>query len=217
MKTYLENHLDDKIKVHFIKHPITNNPPIKFNYEKFASLKEYEFVLLGRQLRYVSTLFYLTTSCNKVWLTNNDSSILKDGISALAKKQYTERHPTPVPNAGLNSNISFKHLSDNDYDKYITENIILIDLQNASANNSVLEMIVTCTPFFVNKIPAVIDYIGEDYPLYFDNVSDIENVINDRELLLEKYKITHQYLTNLDKTDISYEHFNSEMLKIINC
>ena len=109
-----------------------------------------------------------------------------------------------------------KYLDNDAYDKYITDNIILIDLKNASANNSILEMIVTNTPFFVNRLSPVEDYLGKNYPLYFKEITEIENIINNKALLLKKYKITHDYLVNLDKSDITYEHFNSELLRIIN-
>ena len=71
-------------------------------------------------------------------------------------------------------------------------------------------------PFFVNKLDAVIEYIGPDYPMYFSSLKEIEIIINNKELLLSKYKQTTIYLKNLNKSDISMSHFKSEMLKFIN-
>jgi hypothetical protein len=71
-------------------------------------------------------------------------------------------------------------------------------------------------PFFVNKLDAVIEYIGIDYPMYFSSLKEIETIINNKELLISKYQETTNYLKNINKLDISMSYFNSEMLKFIN-
>ena len=103
-----------------------------------------------------------------------------------------------------------------EYDNIILNNIIIIHLINASANNAILELMYLNIPFFVNKLDAVIEYIGNDYPLYFNSLKDIENIINNKELLIKKMKEANEYLKKINKHDISMNYFNSEMLKFIN-
>ena len=87
---------------------------------------------------------------------------------------------------------------------------------NASANNAIIELLTLHIPFFVNKLEAVVEYIGEDYPMYFTTLTEVENIINNKKLLIQKMKEGNEYLKNRKKQDISLSHFNSEMLKFIN-
>ena len=103
-----------------------------------------------------------------------------------------------------------------EYDRLISNNIIIIHLINASANNAILELMYLNIPFFVNKLDAVIEYIGNDYPLYFNSLLDIENIINNKDLLINKMHEASEYLKRIDKHDISLSNFNSELLKFIN-
>ena len=96
-----------------------------------------------------------------------------------------------------------------EYDELLEKNIVFVDLIDASANNAILECIVRNTPIIVNKLEAVVEYLGEDYPLYFENLSDIPS-------LLEKDKIVeaHQYLCKLDKTELSIDYFCKKVFNI---
>ena len=57
-------------------------------------------------------------------------------------------------------------------------NIIYINLVDASAVNTVIECIVRATPIIVNKHPAIVELLGETYPLYFTSKNDDYNSIN---------------------------------------
>ena len=54
-------------------------------------------------------------------------------------------------------------------------------------------------PAFVTRLPATEEYLGKEYPLFFNNNTEIENIINNEELLIQKLKEGHEYLCNLDK------------------
>lgn len=69
-------------------------------------------------------------------------------------------------------------LENNDYDNLLSENIIYINLVDASAVNTIIECIVRATPIIVNKHPAVVELLGETYPLYFTSKNDDYNGIN---------------------------------------
>ena len=75
-----------------------------------------------------------------------------------------------------------------EYDGLLNNNIIIIHLINASANNAILELISMNIPFFVNRLPAVEEYIGKDYPLYFNSIKEIEDIIYNKDLLIRMYE-----------------------------
>ena len=103
----------------------------------------------------------------------------------------------------------------NDFDNILQNNIVIIPLFGASANNSILEIIEMNIPAFVSRLPATEEYLGKDYPLFFNNNTEIENIINNEELLILKLKEGNKYLFNLNKTKFSYDYFNRELYKFI--
>ena len=98
----------------------------------------------------------------------------------------------------------------NDYDKLLTENIIFLDLYDSSANNAIIEAIARATPILINRHPAVIEYLGNEYPFYFNDYKDAENKLNNLDLIRE----THNYLLNFDmRKNIMLETFISDFNK----
>jgi beta-1,4-mannosyl-glycoprotein beta-1,4-N-acetylglucosaminyltransferase len=96
-----------------------------------------------------------------------------------------------------------------EYDELLSKNIVFIHLFDAAANNTVLECIIRNTPIIVNRIEAVVEYLGEDYPLYFNELSEVPDLLN-------KVEQAHIYLKNMDKTSISMDYFCTRLLGSIN-
>lgn len=107
-----------------------------------------------------------------------------------------------LPHVGIIST-----LSDRQYDTLFTENIIFLDLVDASAVNTLLEIVVRKTPVLVNKHPAVVEVLGEDYPLYYNSVESIEELLTP-----EKIKEAHMYLQTLDDEIYRLEYFTQSIL-----
>jgi hypothetical protein len=211
LKNYLEDVLPGNIPILSVKHPTCLNIDNKFNFNRFKCKGKFKLISLGQQLRFTTTIYRIKTSFEKIWLPGIPRKVPE--WHNIVKREAKE--------LGILDEINFdevaiQRLNIKQYDRVITENIVIIHLINASANNAILEMISTTTPFFINKIEPVVEYLGEEYPLYFEEIQDIEYIINNRKLLIEKYKQTHEYLINIDKSDLSTEHFNSELLKFIN-
>jgi hypothetical protein len=116
--------------------------------------------------------------------------------------------------------IDFVEFLDNStYDTLLTQNIIFVHLVDASAVNTVIECIARNTPIIINKHPAVVELLGEDYPLYFsdttNNYTYISNEISDLLMDSSRIKKAHTYLKRLDKRKISITQFISDFVKII--
>tara|TARA_B110000037_G_C17055283_1_gene479513 strand:- start:1229 stop:1393 length:165 start_codon:yes stop_codon:yes gene_type:complete len=52
--------------------------------------------------------------------------------------------------------------------------------------------------------------------MFYTDINEVNNILNDRELLNKKYIETYNYLKNMDTSDLTYERFYSDLLKIIN-
>jgi hypothetical protein len=62
----------------------------------------------------------------------------------------------------------------------------------------------------VNKIPSIIEYLGNDYPMYFTSRKYLENILNDNTTLRKLYIKTYEYLKNLNKIDLTLRYFATE-------
>jgi hypothetical protein len=185
--------------LHFNKiyHP-TNFNVSGFNLQKYLNNKSKSILHLGIYLRQFSSFVKLetTTHSKKAIILNRywRDKYSKDTIKNLSKKY--------IKNI---SKIQFHYnkLENNLYDNALTESIGFMHLHDASANNSVLECISRNTPLLINKHPAVIEYLGENYPFYFENIEEANAKVDNIELIIK----THEYLKNKDKTFLSYDYF----------
>ena len=113
-------------------------------------------------------------------------------------------------------------LENNDYDNLLSENVVYINLVDASAVNTIIECIVRSTPIIVNKHPAVVELLGKTYPLYFtsnhDDYSKINLEINNMLQTDRLIRRAHYYLKrqNLNKFKIiTFINSFSKILKNI--
>jgi hypothetical protein len=74
-------------------------------------------------------------------------------------------------------------------------------------------------PAFVSRLPATEEYLGKEYPLFYNNnnISELETIINDDIKLLSKITEGYTYLSKMDKTQFSYDYFNRELYKFYSC
>jgi len=100
--------------------------------------------------------------------------------------------------------------SNDDYDNLLAHNVIFLDLIDAAAVNTIIECIVRRTPIVVNKIPGTIALLGEYYPLFYKDISEIPNLLTDKNI-----HIAHKYLRKLDIKRYRMKYFLNQIKEII--
>tara|TARA_R100000995_G_C3477132_1_gene121603 strand:- start:1539 stop:1871 length:333 start_codon:yes stop_codon:yes gene_type:complete len=100
-----------------------------------------------------------------------------------------------------------ERIPDKDYDEMMTSCIVFLDLYDSSANNAVIECIARNTPLLVNRHPAIVEYCGEDYPLYFDSLDHAFELICD----LDKIFAAHEHFKSMDKRWINGSYFANDL------
>jgi len=100
------------------------------------------------------------------------------------------------------------NVNNDDYDQLLAENIVFINLVDASAVNTVIECIVRNTPILVNRLPAVVECLGPDYPLYYDSLVHAYEILNNFNLLKSGY----DYLTKLNKDKFNIDYFLESLI-----
>jgi hypothetical protein len=171
------------IPINVLYHP-TEMPKVKFDFEKFIENENKEIIQLGIFLRKISSIFLLKTTKYK-----------KSALGITWKNLIQLKKESESLNIKLNFNDVkiYKFLNNNKYDEILSKNIAFVDLYNASANNAVIECIVRNTPLLIKSHPAIKEYLGDDYPFYFNTLEEACEKAEDIELI----KKTTVYLENL--------------------
>jgi hypothetical protein len=146
----------------------------------------------------------------------NCSANCSSNCSAISNNWYNHMYRDIVTK--IRSVDIIERLENDEYDKLLTDNIVFLNLVDASAVNTVLECIARNTPIIINKIPAIVEVLGEDYPLYYDDCQNFINISHQVESLLKdtnSIKKAHRYLKKLNKEKFTITFFVSEFVKIL--
>jgi hypothetical protein len=82
------------------------------------------------------------------------------------------------------------YVSDHDYDRLLSENVVFLSLYDASASNAVVECMARNTPILINPLPAIVEYLGQEYPFYFTSLEEAAEKLTDLDLI----RRAHTYL-----------------------
>lgn len=212
MSNYLKQYIDLQnydFPVTCIKHPVDLNVSNVYDVDSILNNERTEVIQIGQQMRYMSTLYRLNTVYNKTWLTGwKDESKMKRLLEH-------EMNMIGEPIGSYDVNINYLPDAVSYIDK-IKNNINVINVIDASANNAVLEMISYNIPVWINKHPAVMEYLGTAYPCYYDNIVHLQAILNDPEQLRYKMIQGNKYLRGMYKHDLTHEYFAARLLELIN-
>ena len=178
-KQWLENHLN--VPVVSLLHP-TVVPERKFSIEAFHLNPDKTIVQIGYWLRKLHSIYYLPVRRLKRSIVHQQAHYIQRLFAAEKREFQLE------PDYGAVEVLPF--LSDEQYDDLLCRNIAYVELYDSSANNAVIECLVRNTPILVNPLPAVREYLGEDYPFYFTHRSQAARKAEDPALI----EATHRYL-----------------------
>ncbi len=179
----------------------TETPELKWSWERFHRNRERKVVQVGWWLRKLHSIYLLPThSYEKIFLR-----ITHADINALLRKEREVLRTQGVDVDGrYDTARSITYVPNDEYDLLLAENLVLLNLYDSSANNTVIECIVRGTPLLVNPLPAVVEYLGPDYPLYFGTLEEAAQKAEDLELVRQ----AHAYLTDLPiKSRLEGSHF----------
>ena len=199
------NYLLDQIGAYYIsvetlKHPTITDVEL-FDIDKF--LESPKVTNIGYWLRSFDSFFTLDTSIPKHILLGK----LEYAHQNFSRQSKSFKHKSKLTGEKIIGKVTpHQALTNEEYDRFLTGSISYINLIDTSANNAVIECMVRNIPLLVNYHPAVVEYLGEDYPFYYLTQAGANKKINDVELI----KLTHDYLCNMDKRFLTIEHFMHE-------
>lgn len=199
--------LNFNIKIYTLYHPVVNDDIPLFSMESFLQNENKILIQIGQQLRKMSSIYLLNTlQCSKLWLPGTKKF---ERMEELLEKEIAY---LKINKNQLSKDVVMYYTKTfEEYDDLLSKNIVFIELFDAAANNTVLECIIRNTPLIVNKIEGVVDYLGEDYPLYYTDLSEVPSLIDGKKILE-----AHEYLKNMNKKRFLISTFVSELFTLIN-
>jgi len=193
-KNYIVNNYPQfKNKILSIYHPIDIN-----NYKKDELFDVSNFMVEKKIYHIGWWLRNFTSFCDfNVPKGYNKLILLKKEF----EKEFTEKF------SGIDKNIKIvNELDDENYKKIFSDSCVFCDLVDAVANNVVLECIKYNTPIIVRRLPSIEEYLGVNYPLFFDDKSELTK-FTDHKVLQKKIIKANNYLRKMDKKPFMLETF----------
>lgn len=213
MAKWVRENIPATIPISVLYHP-TDDCEIKFNYDNFMKNENKCLLQIGVWLRRLCAIGCLkTTIYKKKWLYNNGKWIFN--VLEQEQKQHSKNNEicssmsTKITDNNYVERVVY---SNDEYDDVLSENICFLYLYDSSANNAIIECIARNTPVLVNRHPAVVEYLGEAYPFYYDTLDQVSLMVEDFDLIYR----THQYMVNNKEIhyNISYDKFVKDF---VNC
>ena len=145
----------------------------QFDLDKFMSNSAKRVILLGSQYRRVSTIYTLRTTYPKAWLpgggaeiTDRQQRFFASAMTADGWDAILHKNGSACAASGCDADVRMLNwqvdimytASHSEYDALVLQNIVIIDLLAASANNAVLEAISMNNPVLICKLPGEHSY-----------------------------------------------------------
>ena len=187
----------------------TEIPERLFDFDAFLYSARRQVVQVGWWLRRLNAIYELPLAAgnplgySKVRLVPRFFDDADNYLCKLMAVEAAETGACAEP-AGRYNTLDVQHLDNAAYDALLAENIVFMQLYDASANNAVVECIARGTPLLINRLPAVVEYLGDGYPLYYGDLADAAA----KALDVSRLRAAHQYLLACEtRPKLSAAHF----------
>lgn len=189
-------------------HP-TEISNVQFSFDRFVANPYKKIVQVGWWLRKLNAIYQLPIAADnplgyrKIKLSPKAKKGARNYIQSLEEKEKAVEGLSFEPEWTENT-YPLGHVSNDEYDRLLSENIVFVAVHASSANNAVIECIARATPILINPLPAVVEYLGPDYPMYFHTLAEAAEKAMDLALIQD----THEYLKACDtRQRLSGEYF----------
>jgi hypothetical protein len=232
LKSELMEYITD-VPIYIVTHP-TELPVVTFNHNRFKYNKNKQLINIGTWLRDVFSIYalqlpddcYITKSilknknCDSYFIPEDFLSNFETSCVVypedICRSSFQNMHIKGIYNYIRKCEESVKvieFLDNDEYDSLLSDNIVFLHYMDASATNTVVECIMRNTPMIVNKIPAIVEMLGEEYPLYYTTMYQVTRMLEIENMYL--VKDAYEYLMSMDKTRFTITQFTQDIASIL--
>lgn len=190
------------IPVVTLKHP-TEIPDLQWSERAYLENRSKKLIQIGWWLRNLEAIYQLplVTGFDKVRLRQPYAWVQQAEERC---KEFWSGDPSRYRYGMV---FECSPVSNENYDLLLSQNVVFMELFDTSANNAVIECIARNTPIVVNRHPALEEYLGEEYPLFYEDFNDAFKLLQD-DLIIAG----HRYLQTLDKTKYDVRYFTTRLM-----
>lgn len=188
-------------------HP-TETSERHFDYERF--LEKPRIVQVGSWLRRMSSIALLPAArLRKACLVCRPG-----GAAHLEELVARENAHLPETRGADWSTVEvIEYLEPAAFDELLSASVVFLDLYDTVVNNTVVECIVRGTPVVCNRLPALVELLGADYPLFFDTLGEAAAKAEDASLVLRAAR----HLQAMPKHVFTGEYFAASLMDSAIC
>lgn len=179
LKDWLLNTVGVPCPVNVLFHP-TEDAETTWEFGRFIEGGRPAVVQVGYWLRRLHAIYTLSLPQNyrRVWLYGNRRAF--DLLAREAEEEGIDGH--------LENRVEALRLEDSDFDDLLSRSLVLVDVYDSSCNNAIIECVVRHTPALVRRIPATEEYLGVDYPLFFDTPAEASAKARDLAAIVKAHR-----------------------------
>jgi len=211
LSTYLKNWVVDNlpkgydIPVNSLYHPCAGSDFLPFDYDNWLRNSEQMVLDVGTWLRKQSTLHEVQTGNMrkvKLWPKGHESGTTnRDTMKRFFNHELIHLGKNSFVGGSV---VDIEGISNVTYDYLLSRNIVFFDCWDTSANNTLVECIERTTPVMCPNHPVIVEYVGESYPMLYDNSAHASELLRDETNILK----AHNYLkTIVESKKLSIDHF----------
>jgi len=215
-------------RIEFI-HLTSESPDTLFTWNRFIANPNKTIVQIGTTLRNVfgiyrldlplnslitsksiikesnSTDLFLPNDFKSTFLQNSKTLTLRDNTVIFENKHMRGLFDT-IQDMESSVNVIPK-LDDANFDHLLSQNIVFLQMVDASGVDTLIDCILRNTPILINPLPAIVEILGSGYPLYYNNYFQASSLLTQTDTIQNAYT----YLSNIDKTPFLDSTFVTEL------
>lgn len=182
-----------------IRHP-TEIPELRWSPSHFLGNHSRMLLQVGWYLRntYAIHQAHVSSYFRKAWLRQTSDEI-KENHRRCGRYLGAERKR-------IGEVYVMSAVSDMEYDRLLSENVVFVELISAAANNTVVECIARNTPIVINRHPGPEYYLGSEYPLFYEDFEELYDLVT-----VDRVISAHEYLKTMQKGWLDGNKFREEV------
>ncbi len=175
IKSYLLKSLSQRnIPVVRLFYPITPFPEEKrFEWGKYDQVEINRVIFIGEYLRNYQSFFDLVVPMGfQKYLLKAPDVNFKQLLDCKKEPMSLKTNDTVI--------VISNRVSDEEYDSLLSSSVVFLDLYDAVANTTAIECMGRNTPLVINRLPGIEEYLGKEYPLFYDTLKDAAAILSNR-------------------------------------